>query len=80
MSDKPPVIVTARKPRRLTRPKVKGEAPAMPQRIVTSRKPGSWRARSAEPDLSPEELQRRGDAADELWRELVRRVSGIEER
>jgi hypothetical protein len=28
------------------------------------------------PDLSPEEYQRRGDAADELFREIVRRVSG----
>jgi hypothetical protein len=27
------------------------------------------------PDLTPEELQRRGDAADALWRELVRRVA-----
>jgi len=25
-------------------------------------------------DLTPEEVQRRGDAADALWRELVRRV------
>jgi len=25
------------------------------------------------PDLSPEELKRRADAADALWRELVRR-------
>ena len=26
------------------------------------------------PDMTPEEHRRRGDAADELWRELVRRV------
>ena len=29
-------------------------------------------------DLAREEHQRRGDAADELWRELVRRVAGSE--
>jgi hypothetical protein len=28
------------------------------------------------PDLTPEELQRRGEAADALWRELVRRATG----
>jgi len=27
------------------------------------------------PDMTPEELQRRGDAADALWRELVRRAT-----
>ena len=27
------------------------------------------------PDLTPEEYQRRGDAADALWRELVRRAT-----
>jgi hypothetical protein len=27
------------------------------------------------PDLTPEELQRRGEAADALWRELVRRAT-----
>jgi hypothetical protein len=30
------------------------------------------------PDLSPEELQQRRKAADELWRELVRRATGKE--
>ena len=35
----------------------------MPTRVVTST------------DLTPEELQRRGDAADALWRELVRRAT-----
>jgi hypothetical protein len=28
------------------------------------------------PDVTEEELQRRGDGADALWRELVRRASG----
>ena len=75
MPDKPPVIVTALKPRRLTGPKVKGEAPAMPQRIVTARKRGAWRLDGLG-DPSPEELTRRADAADELFREMVRRVTG----
>jgi hypothetical protein len=26
------------------------------------------------PDMTPEEHQRRGDAADAIWRELIRRV------
>jgi len=32
--------------------------------------------KSRAPDLSPEELQRRADAADALWHELVRRSTG----
>jgi hypothetical protein len=40
--------------------------------ILTIRKPGK---RFADvPDLTEEEHQRRGDAADALWRELGRRV------
>jgi hypothetical protein len=40
--------------------------------IVTARRP---RARSVEvPDMTPEEHRRRGDAATELWRELMRRA------
>ncbi|HZD77755.1 MAG TPA: hypothetical protein VE218_12165 [Acidobacteriaceae bacterium] len=43
-------------------------------RIVTSR---SKRGRLGEvEDLTPEEHQRRGDAADALFRELVRRATG----
>jgi hypothetical protein len=30
------------------------------------------------PDLTEEEIQRRSDAADALWRELVRRATGKE--
>jgi len=30
----------------------------------------------AVPGVSPEEHKRRGDAADALWRELVRRATG----
>src|SRR4051812_825370 len=39
--------------------------------IVTARKPTSGRFGTA-PDLTPEEHQRRGDAADALFQELVR--------
>ena len=49
---------------------------ALPQRkptIVTARRPGK---RNADvPDMTPEEHRRRGDAADALWRELVRRAT-----
>jgi hypothetical protein len=41
--------------------------------IVTARRPGARRVDV--PDLTPEEYQRRGDAADALWRELVRRAT-----
>ena len=40
--------------------------------IVTARRQGG---RVDVPDLTPEEYQRRGDAADALWRDLVRRVT-----
>jgi hypothetical protein len=49
-----------------------GKKPA----IVTARKP---RKRYADvPDLTPEEHQRRVDAAAALWRGLVRRATGKE--
>ena len=41
--------------------------------IVTAR-PG--RRYAAVPDLPPEEVQRRGEAAGALWRVLVRRAAG----
>jgi hypothetical protein len=41
--------------------------------LVTARRPGARRVNV--PDLTPEEHQRRGDAADALWRELVRRAT-----
>jgi hypothetical protein len=49
---------------------------ARPSAIVTVRRKA---ARIIPPDLrpeTPEEHQRRGEAADTLWRELVRRVRG----
>ena len=48
--------------------KAVAEVPA----IVTIRRKG----RAAVPDMTPEEHQRRGDAADALWCELVRRATG----
>jgi hypothetical protein len=41
-----------------------------PARIVTARKPSAKDV----PDMTPEEHRRRGDAADALFREVVRRV------
>ena len=76
MAQKPPVISTARKPCPRKAPKAKAEATPTPPRIVTARRPGAWRKLT--PDLSPEEVIRRGDAAYELWCELVRRATGKE--
>ncbi len=42
--------------------------------IVTARRPRA--PRNDVRDLTPEELQRRADAAGALWRELVRRATG----
>ena len=76
----PPAITTAGQraqsstPHEATRgasPTNDGRKPA----IVTARKPRGDRGFSDVPDLTPEELQRRGDAADALWRELVRRAT-----
>ena len=69
-----PSIVTARKPRHKAPKPAKAEATPTPPRIVKARKPGARHV----PDLSPEELQQRRAAADELWRELVRRATGKE--
>jgi hypothetical protein len=40
--------------------------------IVTVRRRGRF---GDAPDMTPEEYQRRGEAADALWRELVRRAT-----
>ena len=77
MAKKPPVTVTARNPRPRKAPgPTKAEATPTPPRIVRARKPGSWRPDV--PDLSPEEVIRRGDVAYEHWCELVRRATAIE--
>jgi hypothetical protein len=41
--------------------------------VTVARKPGRF---GDAPDLTPEEHQRRGDTAEALWRELVRRSTG----
>ena len=59
-------------------PPGKGSTPANDDRksaIVTGRKPRSWR--SDVPDMTPEEHQRRGDAADALFREMKRRIGKV---
>lgn len=55
---------------RYKRPPRKKQIPvALKSAIVIARKPRA-------PDLTPEEHQRRGDAADALFRELVRLAGG----
>ena len=44
-----------------------------PHRQVTVRRPGRF---GGVPDMTPEEHRRRGDAADALFREMVRRAAG----
>jgi hypothetical protein len=73
MPDKRPAVVTARKPRPRTMSKAEAEATQPAPRIVSARKPGSQRR--VVPNLSPEEVKRRGDAAEAVWRELVRRAT-----
>jgi hypothetical protein len=48
--------------------------------IVTARRPGKPETRRATdvPEMTPEEHQRRGDAADALWRELTGGSTGEE--
>ncbi|MBV8521419.1 MAG: hypothetical protein JOY71_04700 [Acetobacteraceae bacterium] len=58
-----PYIVIARPPRRIREPKA---GPKLTRVIVGPRE--------RMPEISQEECERRGAAADQLWRELVRRV------
>ena len=51
------------------------EKPSPKQPAIVSNRPKGGRSGELG-DLTPEELQRRGDAADELFRELVRRATG----
>jgi hypothetical protein len=67
--DKPRSIVTyVHRPKRPPRKTAQAAAIAGPTRIVT--------AKSALPDMTPEEHKQRGDAADALFRELVRQATG----
>jgi hypothetical protein len=81
-----PVVVKAASTR--SRPKPAPAAPQPPANddrtpppppaasaIVTIRSRKHARLAHLLADLTPEEVQRRGDAADALWRELVRRVA-----
>jgi hypothetical protein len=65
-----PAVVTRRRPM----PK-KAEVPPT-SAIVTIRKPGKGYV----PDLTPEEHQRRGDAAEALFREMKRRIAATKRR
>jgi hypothetical protein len=68
------IIYAPRSPRRkpTARPTEPTSANAdRPPAIVTGRKPGEQRA--GLPEMTSEEHERRGDAAEALWRELVRR-------
>jgi hypothetical protein len=71
-----PALVRAKNNSRLSQDKA-GAEPANDDRqssIVTVRRP---RGRFGDaPDLTPEEHKRRGDAADALFRELVRQATG----
>jgi hypothetical protein len=68
-TDMPRSIVTyVHRPKRSPRKKAQAAAITGPA-IVT--------AKSALPDLPPEEHKRRGDAADALFRELVRQATGV---
>ncbi len=69
-----PAIVTIRRKRAIL---PKAEASAGDDRksaIITIKRKPSGRFGDA-PDLTPEEVQRRGDAADALWREIKRRIA-----
>lgn len=67
------MIVTARKPRPRKAHRAVAGATAAPPRIVGASEPKPRQAIGQ--DLSPEEVHRRGNAADDLFRELVRRVT-----
>jgi hypothetical protein len=69
------IVTTAhryKRPRKRKAVAIAGPADRKPA-IVTARRPGARRVDV--PDLTPEEYQRRGEAADAPWRELVRRAT-----
>jgi hypothetical protein len=63
-----PVVIRAKPTRR---PRSPDEEPPAKSVIVTIRKRGSDRV----PDMTPEEHQRRGDAAEAIFREIQRRIA-----
>jgi hypothetical protein len=70
-----PAVVKAGKPRQVADPAPDPTQPVRPA-IVTAIKPRATRFGNA-PDLSAEEHQRCGDAANVLFRELVRRTAHV---
>ncbi len=65
-----PAVVTIRRKRAiLSKPEASAGDDRKSAIITIERKPGDA------PDLTPEEVQRRGDAADALWREIKRRIA-----
>jgi hypothetical protein len=70
-----PAIVTAAS-KRTHRQVADVVASDEPATIVTAKNPYRRGRLGAVPDMAPEEHKHRGDAADALFRELVRRVAG----
>jgi hypothetical protein len=71
------VAIPRKKGGKVTAPPAETDAESKPEvksAIVTARKRG--RRFADVPDVTPEEHRREGDLADELWREMVRRVTG----
>jgi hypothetical protein len=68
-----PAVVRAKPTRR---PESPDEKPPVKSAIVTIRKPG----RDDVPDMTPEEHQRRGDAAEAIFREITRRIAATRKR
>jgi hypothetical protein len=69
-ADRSPNIVTARAPKRIRHPKPRAIALTVPA-VVDHRT-------SRAPSFDADGHRRRGDAADALWRELVRRARASE--
>jgi hypothetical protein len=69
----PAVVRTepTRRPRSSREPAIETEDSPRKSAIVTIRKHGSDRV----PDMTPEEHQRRGDAAEAIFREIQRRIA-----
>jgi hypothetical protein len=71
------LAIPRKKGGKVTAPPAETDAESKPEvksAIVTARKRG--RRFADVPDVTPEEHRREGDLADELWREMVRRVTG----
>ena len=69
------IVTYVRRPKRPPRKKAQAAAIASPA-IVTAKNPHRRSGLDDVSDMTPEEHQRRGDAADALFRELARRATG----